>query len=162
VPGRLELIGTTATGGTVFVDYAHKPAALENVLETLRPHVAAHTGANLHVIFGCGGNRDKGKRPLMGGIAQRLADRVIVTDDNPRREDPEAIIADILAGTGTGGAVEVVRDRAAAITRTLRAADPDDIVLIAGKGHESVQTFGEESRPFSDQAVVRAWLDQMA
>ena len=97
VPGRLQFIGSSAKGGAVFVDYAHKPDALENVLRAMRPHAAAHQG-KIGVVFGCGGNRDKGKRPMMGDIAQRQADWVIVTDDNPRQEEPALIRAEILAG----------------------------------------------------------------
>jgi UDP-N-acetylmuramoyl-L-alanyl-D-glutamate--2,6-diaminopimelate ligase len=112
-------------------------------------------------VFGCGGERDRGKRAEMGAVARSLADHLVLTDDNPRREDPAAIIADILTGTGSGPTVDVVHDRAAAIGQALRSAAAGDIVLIAGKGHETVQIIGCEARPFSDQAVVRSVLDQM-
>lgn len=158
VPGRLELIGTTASGGTVFVDYAHKPAALENVLETMRPHVAAHAGAKLHVLFGCGGNRDKGKRPLMGGIAQRLADQVIVTDDNPRDEDPAQIRKEILTGCQTGAALREIGDRHAAIAEGIQALGAGDVLIIAGKGHEEGQIIGNTVMPFNDAHEARKVL----
>ena len=153
-PGRMERIGPGKP--QVVVDFAHTPDALHRVLLALREH---GTGA-LCCVFGCGGERDRGKRAEMGAVARALADRVIITDDNPRREDPGAIIADILAGAGP--AAEVIRDRATAIAHALRTAAPNDTVLIAGKGHETVQIVGTASRPFSDQAVARSVLDQMA
>jgi len=111
-------------------------------------------------VFGCGGERDAGKRPLMGAVARRLADRVVVTDDNPRGEDGDAIVAAILAGSGRDAGVEVVRDRAAAIRHAVLAAAPGDIVLVAGKGHESVQVTGAVARPFSDQHEARRALGE--
>jgi UDP-N-acetylmuramoyl-L-alanyl-D-glutamate--2,6-diaminopimelate ligase len=152
-PGRMERIVAPA-GPPVIVDFAHTPDALRRVLETLRPHAAGR----IWCVFGCGGERDPGKRPLMGAVARQFADRVVVTDDNPRREDPDAIVAAVLEGAGRGPGVEVIRDRAGAIRHAIHAAAPEDIVLVAGKGHESVQIVGVESLPFSDQAVARRAL----
>ncbi len=155
VPGRMQKIGLTASGGIVFVDYAHKPAGLENVLNGLRPHVLAHPGARLHIVFGCGGNRDKGKRPQMGAIAQRLADEVVVTDDNPRREVPAEIRKDILAGCTPGPHLTEIGDRAAAIHQAVAALKKDDVLVIAGKGHEVGQIVGDKVLPFDDADVAR-------
>jgi UDP-N-acetylmuramoyl-L-alanyl-D-glutamate--2,6-diaminopimelate ligase len=135
----------------VFVDYAHKPDALAKALEALRPYV----GGRLIVVFGCGGDRDKGKRPLMGAIAADLADHVIVTDDNPRSEDPAAIRAEILADAP--GASEI-GDRAAAIRAGIAELKKGDVLLIAGKGHESGQIVGDRVLPFNDQDEVKATL----
>jgi len=161
VPGRLETIGTTPSGGTVFVDYAHKPAALENVLSTLRPHVAAHDGARLHVVFGCGGNRDKGKRPMMGEIAQRLADRVIVTDDNPRNEEASLIRKEVLEGCTPSDSLVEIGDRAQAITESIAMLKAGDVLVIAGKGHEEGQIVGDTVLPFNDAAVARKALESL-
>jgi UDP-N-acetylmuramoyl-L-alanyl-D-glutamate--2,6-diaminopimelate ligase len=147
--GRLDLVGQTANGASVFVDYAHTPDALENALASLRPYASGR----LIAVFGCGGDRDKGKRPLMGAAAVRLADRAIVTDDNPRSEDPARIRQEVLAGAK--GAQEI-GDRAAAIRAAVDEAASGDIVLVAGKGHEEGQIVGKETRPFSDHAAVRA------
>jgi len=152
VPGRFETVDE-GQSFAVLVDYAHTPDSLENVLRAAR----RLTDVRLHVVFGCGGDRDCGKRPLMGGIARRLADRVIVTSDNPRSEDPEAIIAEILAGSGQ----EVMHDadRHAAIARALAEAEPGDVVVIAGKGHEQGQEFaGGRKIPFDDVTVARGIL----
>ena len=140
----------------VFVDYAHTPAGLEAALLALRPHC---TG-KLWCVFGCGGDRDQGKRPMMGEIAARLADRTVVTNDNPRREAPDVIIAQILTGMagGTAGPTTVIEDRAAAIAYAVSRADDDDLILIAGKGHEQYQLTGSERRPFSDYAIAFANL----
>jgi len=147
VAGRLEIISTRPT---VLRDYAHTPDALERTLRTAR----GFTSGKLIVVFGCGGERDKGKRPLMGGIAERGADRAIVTSDNPRTEDPDAIIDDIEAGMrGTGH--ERVTDRLAAIQRALDLAGDGDIVLLAGKGHETYQIRGTTSYPFDEKEIVR-------
>jgi UDP-N-acetylmuramoyl-L-alanyl-D-glutamate--2,6-diaminopimelate ligase len=143
-PGRLEKVAVAKSGAPVFVDYAHTPDALQNVLLALRPH----TPAKLVVAFGCGGDRDKAKRPQMGEIAQRLADRVIVTDDNPRSEGPAAIRAEILAGAPE--AVEI-GDRAEAIRTAIAALGAGDVLVIAGKGHESGQTVGDVVHPFNDR-----------
>lgn len=153
VTGRAERFG----GGRhplVIVDYAHTPDALAQVLQALR----AHARGRLWCVFGCGGERDRGKRPEMGRIAETLADEVILTDDNPRREDPERIIADILAGMHT--APRVLRDRRAAIAHAITSAAPGDVVLVAGKGHEDYQQLGEERRPYSDRDTVRELLGE--
>jgi len=151
VRGRLELVGTRPDGAAVYVDYAHKPDALETVLKALRPHAAGR----LAVVFGCGGDRDRAKRPMMGEIAVRLADRVIVTDDNPRTEAPAAVRAGILEGAP--GAREI-GDRAEAIAEAVRGLGPGDVLVVAGKGHETYQIVGDEVRPFDDAAVARAAL----
>ena len=147
-PGRLERVGEVR-GAPIFVDYAHKPDALEKVLATLRPYVTRR----LVVVFGCGGDRDVGKRPLMGEIACRLADVVIVTDDNPRSEDPAKIRAAILAACP--GALEI-GDRAEAIRAALGSLGPGDILIVAGKGHENGQEVDGVKRPFSDKDAVAA------
>jgi len=146
-PGRLEKVAYARTGAPVYVDYAHTPNALETVLAALRPHAKG----KLAVVFGCGGDRDKGKRPQMGSIAARLADRVIVTDDNPRSEVPAAIRAEVLAGCP--GALEI-GDRAEAIRRAIAALQEHDTLVIAGKGHESGQIVGDKVLPFLDRDVA--------
>ncbi len=151
VRGRMQLL-ERAGHPSVIIDYAHTPQALETVLRESRRHVVGR----LHCVFGCGGNRDAGKRPLMGGIAARFADTVIVTDDNPRNESPQKIVADILAGCGNAGSVSVVHDRAQAIMNAISGAKPGDVVLVAGKGHETYQEIAGEKKPFSDQSVVCA------
>jgi UDP-N-acetylmuramoyl-L-alanyl-D-glutamate--2,6-diaminopimelate ligase len=152
VPGRFQTVDE-GQPFAVLVDYAHTPDSLENVLAAAR----GLTAGRLHVVFGCGGDRDRGKRPLMGEIARRLADRVIVTSDNPRSEEPEAIIAEILAGAGS--AVEHNADRREAIAEAIDAAAPGDVVVIAGKGHEQGQEFeGGRKVPFDDVDVARAVL----
>jgi UDP-N-acetylmuramoyl-L-alanyl-D-glutamate--2,6-diaminopimelate ligase len=148
VPGRIEHVADTPSGGAVYVDYAHKPGALEAVLATLRPHAAQR----LIVVFGCGGDRDRGKRPIMGEIATRMADRVIVTDDNPRSEIPAIIRSEILAKAP--GAVEV-GDRAEAIRVAMREMQAGDLLVIAGKGHETYQIVGDQTFPFDDAAIAR-------
>ncbi len=156
VPGRLERI-ENARGLTILVDYAHKPAALEGVLRTVRP-LAQAAGGRVHVVFGCGGDRDRAKRPVMGRIAAQLADDVVVTSDNPRSEDPDAIIAEVLGGVPAGADVAAVADRRAAIAEALRRARPGDVVLVAGKGHETDQVIAGVAHPFDDRAAVRALL----
>ena len=163
-PGRLELVGRRHFAGAdadapVFVDYAHKPDALENVLQTLRPLASGR----LTVVFGCGGDRDQGKRPIMGEIAARLADRVVVTDDNPRSEQPAAIRDAILAGTGQGTAEIVeIGDRAEAIGAAIDSLETGDVLVIAGKGHETGQTVGGTVLPFSDLDCARRALNNLA
>ena len=152
-PGRLERVGTRH-GAPIIVDYAHKPDALDNVLRALRPYAPGR----LVVVFGCGGDRDSGKRPIMGEIAGRLADRVIVTDDNPRSESPAAIRAAILAAVP--GATEI-GDRAEAIAHAVSLLAPGDVLVIAGKGHETGQTAGGVTLPFSDAEAVSAALARM-
>jgi len=144
-PGRMELVARKANGAPLYVDYAHTPDALETVLKALRPHVRGR----LVVVFGCGGDRDKGKRPLMGDAATQLADRVIVTDDNPRSEDARIIRQEILSAAP--GATEIA-DRAEAIRAGAAGLEPGDALVIAGKGHEEGQIVGSEIRPFSDRA----------
>ncbi|TPM44926.1 UDP-N-acetylmuramoyl-L-alanyl-D-glutamate--2,6-diaminopimelate ligase [Mesorhizobium sp. B2-2-3] len=154
-PGRLDLVGTTANGAPVYVDYAHKPDALENVLASVRPF----TTGRVIVVFGCGGDRDRGKRTIMGEIATRLADVVIVTDDNPRSEVPETIRAAILAAAP--GAIEI-GDRRAAIHEAVAMLHAGDTLIVAGKGHEEGQTIGTETLHFSDHEEVRAALLERA
>ena len=156
VPGRFEPVEEGQPFG-VLVDYAHTPDSLENVLRAAREL----TEGRLHVVFGAGGDRDRGKRPLMGEVAARLADRVIVTSDNPRSEEPEAIVAEILAGTGPGVETEV--DRRKAIVLAIGAAEPGDVVVIAGKGHEQGQEFeGGRKEQFDDVEVARDALRELA
>jgi UDP-N-acetylmuramoyl-L-alanyl-D-glutamate--2,6-diaminopimelate ligase len=150
-PGRLELIGRKANGALAFVDYAHKPDALVGVLQALRPM----TRGRLVVVFGAGGNRDQGKRPLMGKAAADNADVVIITDDNPRFENPASIRKAILAAAP--GAIEIA-DRREAIGRAVEMLGPGDVLVVAGKGHESGQIVGESTIPFSDQQAVAAAL----
>jgi UDP-N-acetylmuramoyl-L-alanyl-D-glutamate--2,6-diaminopimelate ligase len=153
VPGRLELVPAKRQF-QVFVDYAHTPDALQNVLKTLRelePH-------RLIVVFGCGGNRDREKRPLMGEIVDRHADYAIVTSDNPRKEDPDAIIVEIEKGFRSSRYEKMV-DRTQAIDRAITLAQPRDIVLIAGKGHENYQEFADHTVPFDDIQVARRAIE---
>jgi len=152
--GRLELVGRR-NGAPIFVDYAHKPDALAKAIEALRPYV----GGRLVVVFGAGGDRDHGKRPLMGAIAAEKADRVIVTDDNPRSEDPAAIRAAILAAAP--GATEI-GDRREAIGRAIAELQSGDVLLIAGKGHETGQIVGKQTLPFSDHEAVATALEENA
>ncbi len=155
VPGRFESVD----GGQPFevvVDYSHTPDSLENVLRAAREL----TEGRVICVFGCGGDRDRGKRPVMGGIASRLADVPIVTSDNPRSEEPEAIIAEIVAGMGPGA--EVDADRRSAIARAVELAEPGDVVVIAGKGHEQGQEFKEGRKvPFDDREVAREALRRL-
>jgi len=149
-PGRLQWVASTPSGGTVYVDYAHKAEALETVLTTLRPF----TEGRLWVVFGCGGDRDRAKRPMMGAIASRLADHVIVTDDNPRTEDAAAIRAAVMAGCGSNA--REIGDRTAAIADAVAALETGDVLVIAGKGHEQGQIVGTVTRPFDDATQARA------
>jgi len=158
VPGRFERV-EAGQPFLVVVDYAHTPDALERTLETARKLVGPE--GRLGVVFGCGGDRDRGKRPLMGAIAARLGDHVWITSDNPRTESPEAIIADIVAGIPSGSPMdrhETLPDRKAAIQRALGWAHAGDVVVIAGKGHETYQVIGSEVLPFDDRAQARAAL----
>ena len=185
--GRLELFGGDGVRPLAVVDYAHTPDAMSKVLRAAR----LHCKGRLHVVFGCGGDRDPGKRPLMGTIAAELADNIVVTDDNPRTEDPRRIVADICAGLRAVGkapylgggvgvtgvqrigapaipivvratSVRVEHDRKRAIVSTLEGAALDDVVVVAGKGHEDYQIYGTEHRPFSDQAVIREHFGEQA
>ena len=149
--GRLDLAGHAASGAPVFIDYAHTPDALENALRALRPYAAGR----LVVVFGCGGDRDRGKRPQMGAVAMRCADHVIVTDDNPRSEDPAAIRAAILAAAP---GAEDIGDRQSAIDAAVAALGKDDVLLVAGKGHETGQIVGKTVIPFSDHDAVASAL----
>jgi UDP-N-acetylmuramoyl-L-alanyl-D-glutamate--2,6-diaminopimelate ligase len=153
VRGRLQHVATHPSGAAIFVDYAHTPDALETVLKALRPHVEAK--GRLCVVFGCGGNRDPGKRPIMGEIAQRLADLAIVTDDNPRKEDPATIRAAILQGCKPEPKVTEIADRHAAIDAAVKQLRTGDILVVAGKGHEPGQIIGDQILPFDDGDVVR-------
>jgi len=150
--GRLELVGSTGEGAPAYVDYAHKPDALENVLASVRPF----TTGRVIVVFGCGGDRDKGKRPMMGEIATRLADIVILTDDNPRSEEPATIRSEIMAAAP--GAIEI-GDRAEAIGEAVFMLKPGDTLIVAGKGHEPGQTIGDKTLPFSDHIEIRKALE---
>ncbi|WP_309683853.1 UDP-N-acetylmuramoyl-L-alanyl-D-glutamate--2,6-diaminopimelate ligase [Polaromonas sp.] len=159
VPGRME---TLAVAGLprVVIDYAHTPDALEKVLAALAP-LAHSRGGQLWCVFGCGGDRDAGKRPLMGAVAEKIADQVVVTSDNPRNEAPLAIIGQILLGLSHGDAVHVQVDRAAAIAHALHQAQPNDVVLLAGKGHENYQEIHGVKHAFSDRARAEAVLNGM-
>ena len=184
--GRLELFGGHGVQPLAVVDYAHTPDALSKALRAARMHCRGR----LHVVFGAGGDRDPGKRPLMGSIAAELADSIVVTDDNPRTEDPRRIVADVCSGLRAvtkspnlssindsgvqrmgapaipvvvrATSVRVEHDRRKAILSTLQSATPDDVVVVAGKGHEDYQIYGTEHRPFSDQAVIREYLGEQA
>jgi len=148
VPGRLQFVAEGKGRGGIVVDYAHTPDALATVLATLRPHAPGR----LIALFGCGGDRDAGKRPLMGRTAARLADRVYVTDDNPRNEAPAEIRRAILAAAPN--AIEI-GDRREAIAAAIADTRPDDLLVIAGKGHETGQIIGSETHPFDDVTVAR-------
>ncbi|MDH3583259.1 MAG: UDP-N-acetylmuramoyl-L-alanyl-D-glutamate--2,6-diaminopimelate ligase [Phycisphaerae bacterium] len=160
IPGRLEAIRPKAgdVPFSVLVDYAHTDDALKNVLTCLRPL----TEGRLRVLFGCGGDRDAAKRPRMGAVAADLADDVVVTSDNPRGEDPRAIIQQILAGAAAGPKIQVEVDRAEAIDRIIADAGDGDVVLLAGKGHEDYQIVGDERRPLDDRELARAALSRRA
>lgn len=155
--GRMEVFNAPGKP-TVVVDYAHTPDALEKALQATR----LHCQGQLWCVFGCGGDRDKGKRPLMGGIAEQFADRVIVTDDNPRTEAPQAIINDILSGMLGGLHVQVIHGRSEALTSAIMQAKPQDVVLVAGKGHEDYQLVGNLRLDYSDRATVAHLLGVLA
>jgi UDP-N-acetylmuramoyl-L-alanyl-D-glutamate--2,6-diaminopimelate ligase len=152
-PGRMEILSGKGKPRVV-VDYAHTPDALERVLATLREL----SGGEVWCVFGCGGERDRGKRPLMGAIAARYATHIVLTDDNPRNEDPAAIVADIRTGLAGHPSVVVEHARESAIARAVRGAGSGDVVLVAGKGHETAQTIGKETRPFDDRVAAAALL----
>lgn len=152
-PGRMQRVPASA-GPAVYIDYAHTPNAIEVALRAIR----AHTRGKLFCVFGCGGDRDAGKRPLMGRAAERLADRIVITNDNPRGEQAADIIDEICAGLADVEKATIIEDRAAAIVWTIGQAVPGDVVLIAGKGHENYQIIGDERRDFSDFAIVAGLL----
>ncbi|HEY0825289.1 MAG TPA: UDP-N-acetylmuramoyl-L-alanyl-D-glutamate--2,6-diaminopimelate ligase, partial [Ramlibacter sp.] len=156
VPGRMERLNEPGKP-IVAVDYAHTPDALEKGLEALRP-LARQRGGKLWCVFGCGGDRDPTKRPLMAAVAEKNADCVVVTSDNPRSEKPEAIISQVLLGLSHRDSVEVQADRARAIAETIAEAAPQDVILLAGKGHEDYQEIAGVKHPFSDQAHAAAAL----
>lgn len=156
VPGRMELFSVPGAPRVV-VDYAHTPHALESALQALRPHCAGE----LVCVFGAGGERDRGKRPQMGAVAERLADRVILTSDNPRSEEPEAIVDQILTGFAAPARAVRIAERGAAIATAIGEAAPDDLVLVAGKGHEEYQQIGSARHPFSDRVQVRTALQRL-
>lgn len=156
VPGRMQRVGGD-DGPQVVVDYAHTPDALEKALEALRP-LAQARGGRLWAVFGCGGNRDATKRPMMGAIAERLADQVVVTSDNPRHEDPAGILRQIAAGMGADAPVSLIEDRRAAIGHAISGARHHDVVMVAGKGHEAEQEIAGVKHPFSDVAEAEAAL----
>ena len=153
-PGRLQLVPGHPTGAAVYVDYAHTPDALENILHALRPH----TEGRLVCLFGCGGDRDPGKRAMMGEISTRLADKTIVTDDNPRSEDPAKIRAQIMAAAP--GATEI-DGRRAAIQQAISTLQPGDVLVLAGKGHEQGQIFATHTDPFDDVAEAEAAIKEL-
>jgi UDP-N-acetylmuramoyl-L-alanyl-D-glutamate--2,6-diaminopimelate ligase len=157
VPGRMQRVGG-AGGPEVVVDYAHTPDALDNAIRALKPLAAARGGA-LWCVFGCGGNRDRAKRPLMGAVAGQLADLVVVTSDNPRDEPPADIVAQVAAGVGRADTIVIV-DRGDAVARVVAGADARDVVLIAGKGHEDYQEIAGVRHPFSDAVEAAAALER--
>jgi UDP-N-acetylmuramoyl-L-alanyl-D-glutamate--2,6-diaminopimelate ligase len=156
VPGRMEVVSSPEAAFSVIVDYAHTPDSLENVLKTARQF----TKGRLICVFGCGGDRDRGKRPLMGAVAAARADHVVLTSDNPRSEDPQAILTDIRSGMSACASMEVEPDRALAIERALAQASAGDVVLIAGKGHETDQIFADRTISFDDRQIARQWLER--
>ena len=157
VPGRMERHGGDGRP-LVVIDYAHTPDALEHALVAAR----AHTGARMTCVFGCGGDRDTGKRPEMGRIAERLADKVIVTDDNPRSEDGDWIVTDILKGMENPSQAMVERDRAKAIRMAVAEAAAGDLIMVCGKGHEDYQLVGGQRLHFSDREQVLQALQEVA
>jgi UDP-N-acetylmuramyl tripeptide synthase len=158
-PGRMQRVGAGAGDEPlVVVDYAHTADAIEQALLALRPQAAAR-GGRLWIVFGAGGDRDPGKRAPMGAAATRHADRVVITSDNPRREEPAAIAVAVAAGAPSWLEVEIILDRTEAIEHAILAADERDVVLIAGKGHEATQDVGGVKRPFSDVGQARAALE---
>lgn len=150
IPGRMESFRLGKATAQVFIDYAHTPDALQSVLSSAR----AYCQEKLWVVFGCGGDRDQGKRALMGGIAEQYADHVVITDDNPRSENPEAIVSDILSGCNRES-TQIIHDRELAIRTTLLKAEPDDCVVIAGKGHETYQEVAGQRNYFSDRKLLK-------
>jgi UDP-N-acetylmuramoyl-L-alanyl-D-glutamate--2,6-diaminopimelate ligase len=160
VPGRFQLVSDARDNITVVVDYAHTDDALKNLLETARPLAQSR----VITVFGCGGDRDRTKRPLMGAVASRLSDIVVVTSDNPRGEDPARIIEEIKRGIQIAerdaNTFFAIVDRADAIDQAIKMAEPGDLVLLAGKGHEKTQVIGDRDLPFDEVEIVRAALDR--
>lgn len=160
VPGRMQCVTGSVPDNTrqplVIVDYAHTPDALQNALNSSRQH----THGKLWCVFGCGGDRDRGKRPQMGGIAEQLADQIIITSDNPRHEQPNAIIQDVCQGLRQPAQAQLEADRAQAIRKAIIDADPNDCILIAGKGHEQTQQIGDKQLPFNDVEIATKALEQ--
>jgi UDP-N-acetylmuramoyl-L-alanyl-D-glutamate--2,6-diaminopimelate ligase len=154
-PGRMQALATKGRGPLVIIDFAHTPDALEKALGASREHCRG----TLWCVFGAGGDRDRGKRPLMGQVASGLADCLVITSDNPRHEDPLKIIRDIRQGVQGAAPVEEFVDRARAIAWAIERAGPRDVVLVAGKGHERYQQWGDERRPYSDEDCARAALE---
>jgi len=155
--GRFETVNSPA-GWTVIIDYAHTPDALEKTITAARESLPEGGGGRIITVFGCGGDRDRKKRPLMGKLAASLSDVTIVTSDNPRTEDPETIIDEILAGTDTPGQLYRESDRAKAIVMAMEMAAEGDIVLVAGKGHEEYQVIGADRVPFSDRKIAEEYI----
>jgi UDP-N-acetylmuramoyl-L-alanyl-D-glutamate--2,6-diaminopimelate ligase len=155
VTGRMEIIGDSEQI-TAIVDYAHTPDGLRSALTALRDHFEG----NIWCVFGCGGNRDRGKRPMMGEIAEKYANHLIIADDNPRNEQGDKIVEHIMSGINDRSAVKVLRDRAAAIAFAIENAEPGDVVLVAGKGHETYQDIGGNRLLFSDASQVRLALQK--
>jgi UDP-N-acetylmuramoyl-L-alanyl-D-glutamate--2,6-diaminopimelate ligase len=160
VPGRFELVSSSQDDVTVVIDYAHTDDALKNLLETARP--LAHR--RVITVFGCGGDRDRTKRPLMGAVAARLSDIVVMTSDNPRTEDPARIVEEIKRGVPSApdraGATFTILDRKEAIQFAIRKAEAGDLVLLAGKGHEQTQVIGSQQLPFDEAAIAREALER--
>jgi len=158
VPGRMHCMGGERNQPVVVVDFAHTPDALEQALTALR----AHLHGRMVCVFGCGGDRDRGKRPLMAAVAEKLADTLVLTNDNPRDESPERIFEDMLAGLKAPDAAQVIEDRATAIREAIHQSQPGDIILVAGKGHEAYQELQGKRVPFSDEAAVLSVLGEAA
>jgi UDP-N-acetylmuramoyl-L-alanyl-D-glutamate--2,6-diaminopimelate ligase len=156
-PGRFEQFHSPR-GWTAIVDYAHTPDALENCLQTIRAILPPESAVSVVTVFGAGGDRDTKKRPLMGAIAERYSDRVVVTSDNPRTEDPRVIVDGIVSGMSGEKNITIELDRRAAIEQALGSAQPGDVVLIAGKGHEDYQIVGSTKSYFSDKEIVAQFL----
>jgi MurE/MurF fusion protein len=161
VPGRMQRVVNDDRGLQVIIDYAHTPDALEKVLLALQPFARERRG-RLWCVFGCGGNRDASKRPLMGAIAERLADRVVLTSDNPRDEAPAYILSQILTGVIGHDDVRVIEDRRAAIEHAVASAGEHDVILIAGKGHETYQEIAGQNQTFSDLVEAQVALARRA
>jgi UDP-N-acetylmuramoyl-L-alanyl-D-glutamate--2,6-diaminopimelate ligase len=162
VPGRMERVSYPGSGPVVVVDYAHTPDAVDKALDSLREHFNNQQPANdepghkIYCVFGCGGDRDPGKRALMGTMAQTYADHIVITNDNPRTEDPKCIVGDIMQGITQGDHAQVILDRPQAIRWALEQATHNDAVIILGKGHEQYQIIGKEKRPYVGDCVVAA------